>query len=359
MITSDPEKIMAKEYFLVPKIAGSACRLQGSRRLMCEISDFFGVMDQRHASIEQMQCTAGILFACGVTDLCSYYTIAFKPEDEVKPGKFSVHTYRRYTDFVTRLNACFTRGTIVTRVAVLYPIVALHAHFTPSTRSMYEPHVIPEVNDLDSAFTNLCRSLLQQQIDYDVVDETSLAGARVEGKSLWLGGRRYQVLVLPPMDTIRVKTMETSARFAEAGGAVVTHSLLPKYAAEGPDKDAMISAAVSRIQASGSLGCADAGSTSIGALVKTRVPSGCELAPPAGHILCTVLSKGAGTTYFLVNTASKSYAGTCAVRSVGELALQDPATGEERPLQPLTKSDAGTEFSLILRPFESLMFEFN
>ena len=357
MITSDPEKIMAKNYFMVPKVAGSACRLQGSRRLMCEISDFFGVMDQRHATIEQMQCTAGILFACGVTDLCSYYTIAFKPEDELKPGKFSVRTYRRYTAFVTRLNACFTRGTIENRVAVLYPITALHAHFIPSTRSMYEPHVIPEVNNLDSAFTGLCRSLLQQQIDYDVVDETSMTGARVAGRSLRLGERHYQFLILPPMDTIRVETMETIARFAEAGGAVVMHSLLPEFAAEGPEADGKINAAVGRIQASGSFGCADAGSTSIGAMVKARVPPRCELTPPTDHILCTVLRKSAGATYFLVNTSSKQYTGACTVRSTGRPVLLDPATGEVKSLQQHTATDACTEFPLTLLPFESLMVE--
>jgi hypothetical protein len=359
MITSDPGKIMAQDHFLVPKVAGSACRLQGSRRLMCEISDFFGVMDQHHASIEQMQCTAGILFACGVTDLCSYYTIAFKPEEEVKPNEFSVRTYRRYTDFVTRLNTCFTSATIENRVAVLYPIVSLHAHFTPSTRSMYEPHVVPAVNNLDHAFTGLCRGLLQQQIDYDVVDETSLAGARVDGSTLRFGERHYQVLILPPMDTIRVKTMEVIAGFAAAGGAVITHSLVPKFAAEGPEADAKINAAVSRIQASGSFACAEDEATSIGALVKARVPPGCELTPPSKHILCTVLSREGGTTCFLVNTASNLYAGNCTVRSLGELELFDPATGGKRPL-PQQKADGGcTEFSLTLRPFESLMIEYS
>jgi hypothetical protein len=325
---------------------------------MCEISDFFGIMDKHHASIEQMQSTAGILFAFGVTDLCSYYTLVFKPEVEVKPAEFSAQTYRRYTDFVTRLNACFTRGTIETRVAVLYPIVALHAHFTPSTRSMYEPHVNSEVNKLDSVFTGLCRSLLQQQIDYDVVDERNMTGARVDGKTLRVGARQYQVLILPPMDTIRVKTMETIAGFAESGGAVLAHPLVPRYAAEGPEADDRINAAFSRVQASGSFGCVEAGSRSIEELVKTKVPPGCELSPPAEHILCTVLSNAAGTTYFLVNTASKPYAGTCTVRSVGKPVIHVPATGEARPLQQQAAVEACTEFPLTLQPFESLLVVF-
>ena len=222
---------------------------------------------------------------------------------------------------------------------------------------MYEPHVIPEVNNLDSAFTGLCRSLLQQQIDYDVVDETSMTGARVAGRSLRLGERHYQFLILPPMDTIRVETMETIARFAEAGGAVVMHSLLPEFAAEGPEADGKINAAVGRIQASGSFGCADAGSTSIGAMVKARVPPRCELTPPTDHILCTVLRKSAGATYFLVNTSSKQYTGACTVRSTGRPVLLDPATGEVKSLQQHTATDACTEFPLTLLPFESLMVE--
>ena len=42
-----------------------------------------------------------------------------------------------------------------TRVAVLYPLTSLHANFTPSTRSMYEPHPRAEVRSLDRAFPDI------------------------------------------------------------------------------------------------------------------------------------------------------------------------------------------------------------
>jgi len=139
---------------------------------------------------------------------------------------------------------------------------------------------------------------------------------------------------------------------------VLAHPLVPRYAAEGPEADDRISAAVSRVQASGSFGCVEAGSSSIEELVKSRVHPRGELAPPAEHILCTVLSNAAGTTYFLVNTASKPYAGTCTVRSVGKPVIHVPATGEARPLQQQAVVEACTEFPLTLQPFESLLVVF-
>jgi hypothetical protein len=358
MILSDPEKMLAKDYFMVPKVAGSAARLQGSRRLMCEISDFFGVMDKKHATIEQMQCTAGILYSCGVTDLCSYYTLSFAPDAEVKPMEFPISQYRRWTEFARNLNALFAGGTIRTRVAVLYPLVSLWAHFTPSNRSMYEPHPNADVCFLDSAFTDLCRSLLQQQIYFDVVDERSLSSARVEGKTLVSGDRRYDALVLPPADTVRLATMEKITRFAEAGGSVFAHPLLPKYAAEGPDFDGVIVAAIGKLRAAGALGGSSPGNAPIGYLLRSRISPECDLTPSSPRVLSTVIDKAEGQVVLFVNVSAKPYDGICAFRVSGRAVLYDPATGEKRPLHPEPITGSRTRVKLALKPFESVAVSF-
>jgi hypothetical protein len=354
MILSDPEKIMAKDYFMVPKIAGSACRLQGARRLMCEISDFFGTMDKHPATMDQMKCTAGILFSFGVTDLCSYYPLSLAPEHEVKPNEFSTKAYRKYTEFTARLNSLFTSGKIETRVAVLYPILSLWAHFTPSNRSMYEPHPSPDVRFLDGAFTDLGRSLLEQQIDYDIVDERSLAGARVEGNSLVVGERRYQVLVLHPSDTIRLRTMETIVRFVEGGGSLLAHSMFPEHAAEGPEEDTRIKEMVRKIREAGALGGSEPGSPPIGYLVKSRIPPQCDIAPASANVLCTTIRRKEGPAYFFVNVSSKGYAGTCTFQAPGEPFLFDPSTGEDHPLRREKASSSLSRVSMTLGPLESL-----
>ena len=358
MIISNPEKIMAKDYFMVPKVAGSASRLQGVRQVMCEISDFFGRRDKDLATIEQMKCTTGVLFSFGVTQLCSYYGLLLDSETEAKPGQFHIEEYRKFTEFAARVSSMFSTGKIKPRVAVLYPILSLWAHFTPSNRSMYEPHPNPDVRYLDGAFTDLCRSLLQEQIDYDIVDERSLADATIEGKELVVGEQRYEVLLLPPADTTRLRTMETILRFVEAGGSVLAHSLVPKRAADGPQDDKRINEMVKKIRATGALGGSEPGSSPIGYLVNSRIPPDCDLTPSSPNILFTSLEREEGPAYFFVNVSSKGYAGTSTLQATGEPFVFDPATGEERPLQPKKESDGLSRFSLTLRPFESLFVLF-
>ncbi len=358
MITSDPEKIMAKEFFLVPKIAGSAARLQGKRRLMCEISDYFGTVDKKPATTDQMKCTAGILFSCGVTDLCSYYPLSFAPEQELKQFEIPATEYAKYTNFTARLNSLFTSGTIEARVAVLYPITSLWAHFTPSNRSMYEEHPNPVVQFLDKSFCDLCRSLLQQQIDYDVVDEKSLVAASINGNRLVVGEREYQALVLPPLDTVRVGTMEIIARFVGGGGAVFAHELLPRYAAEGPQDDGRIRAMVERIRAAGALGGSLPGSPPIGYLLRSRIPPDCALLPASPAILCTTVRDPEGPAHFFVNASSAGYAGTCTFRAEGKPVLYDPSSGQERSLDWEKSSGSGIKVPMRLRPFEAVFVLF-
>jgi hypothetical protein len=354
MILSDPGKIMKQLYFLVPNVAGSAARLQGKRRVMCEISDFFGQMEGQPATIRQMQSTAGILYALGVTDLVSMYPAAAVPEKDAAPGEFSPAHFRRYTDYTARLNYMFTGGTIGSRVAVLHPIRSVWAHFTPSNRSMYEPHPNPEVRLIDAAFTDLCRTLLQHQIDFDIVDERSLAGARIDGNALVLGARRYEVLILPPMDTLRIGTMETIAGFAGKEGAVFAHPLLPKYAAEGPEEDARLRAMTRNLLAAGSLGGSTPDAPPLVYLVKSRVPPDCHLAPATPDIVCARIERRNETAFFLVNTSAREYEGMGTFRGAGQPVMLDPATGNESAVDREVLGESNVRVRLSLKSFASM-----
>lgn len=351
MITSDPVKIMRKGYFIVPFVAGSACRLQGKRRQMCEISDFFGIMAKRHASLAEMQCTAGILFSGGVTDLCSYYSLSFKPQAERQPHEFPPAAYRKYTACVTRLNARFTAGTIDARVAVLHPSVAFHAGFTPSPRSMYEPHPKSALNRLDAAFTRLCRDLLARRIGFDLVDDASLAASRSVNGQLHLGPRRYDAVVVPPMDTFRHCSLMALERFAAAGGTIVATAALPRFAAEGPGADAAMVDAFARLRLTGALKVA--GSQSVGAVLERSVAANCGLKPANRDLLCTRLDLSGRTAWFLVNPTARAYRGQCTVAAERRVTVFDPATGRTRH-PPHRQIDGGTvSCSLVLPAFRT------
>ena len=346
----------------MPKIASSAARLQGKRRVMCEISDFFGMMGGRHASLEQMKCTAGVLMSLGITDFTSYYSVPLRPNQPAdftpKSRRFSVEEYRQYTDYVSRVNTFLGEGAFAPRTAVLHPIVSVWANFTPPTRSMYEPHPSERVRFIDDSFADLCRDLLQHQIDFDIVDEKSVADARMKAKQLFVGAQEYDVLVLPPMDTIRLRTLETIRQCAEEGGSVFTHPLAPTFAAEGSDKDNQIKSMMGRIAAKGGLHHATPKSTPMTYLVNSRIPPQCLLNPPSPNILCKAVSRKEGKMYFLVNASSEAYTGACTLLSIGKPAAFDPATGKEQAVTSQKVGRSRTQIGLTLQPFASLFVEF-
>jgi len=365
MILSSPERIMQdrEPFFLVPKVASSAARLQGKRRVMCEISDFFGMMGGRHASLAQMKCTAGVLMSLGITDFTSFYSVSLNskqpPDPALKSRRFSAQEYRQYTDYVSRVNTVLGEGAYQRRTAVLHPIVSVWANFTPPTRSMYEPHPSDRVRFIDESFANLCRELIQHQVEYDIVDEKSLTTARVEGKTLVIGEHSYEVVVIPPMDTIRLGTLETIHRFAQQGGSVFAHPLHPQYAAEGFEKDAEIKKMMAATMANAPVEGVNPKTTPIHYLIRSRVPPLCHLTPSSTNILCTTISNNGKSAFFLVNSSSKEYSGSFLFRSSGVPVMLDPATGEEKHVGCKKVGDTSIQIEATIGPYASTFVTFH
>ena len=223
---------------------------------------------------------------------------------------------------------------------------------------MYEDHPNPDVVALDKAFCTFCRGLLQQQIDFDVVDEESLAAATIESGQVLVGKRRYDVIALPPMDTIHLRTMEVLAGFVDTGGAVFAHPMSPKYAAEGEEKDPKIVALAERAKAAGGLGGSQPGSPPIGYLIKSRLCDDCGLHPASPAMLLSTIRREEGTAYFLVNTSGIPYEGTCTLRGAGRPVIYDPSTNKEQPVPILNMSGSSCQIALNLCPYESMFVLF-
>jgi hypothetical protein len=218
---------------------------------------------------------------------------------------------------------------------------------------MYEPHPSDRVRFIDDSFASLCRELIQHQVEFDIVDEKNLAAAKIEGTTLVVGGHTYDVVVLPPMDTIRLRTLETIHRFAQDGGSVFAHPLHPQFAAEGVAKDAQIKNMMAAIIAKGPEGGVNPQTTPIHYLVRSRVPPLCHLTPSSTHVLCTTISSKENFTFFLVNSSSMEYSGTLLFRSTGVPVMLDPATGEEKHVGFKKVGDASIQIDATIGSYAS------
>lgn len=137
-------------------------------------------------------------------------------------------------------------GRHVADVAVLYPIAALQAAYSFSSKAQnghyyaYMGGIVPPEIDYMDVGESLFRGL---RVDYTYLHPEVLAQkCTVEGKQLRLNNENnweeYKVLILPGGEVLSADAAAKILAFYRAGGAVIATSKLPKYAAEaGRDQE--------------------------------------------------------------------------------------------------------------------------
>ncbi len=167
ILSSDPLALVAGNGFLVPKLISSAAHIMGRTETMSETSDFAEQMGGRRATLQQMKATAALQYLLGINTMTSYYP---DPYGATHPNNTEQRRadYAEYNAQVGRLSLLLREAQHECDVAVLYPIAGVQANFYPTTLSMYQPHPSRRLNEIDDGFVNLCRWLLQHQIDFDI-----------------------------------------------------------------------------------------------------------------------------------------------------------------------------------------------
>ena len=144
--------------------------------------------------------------------------------------------WRTFTEYVTRLSYLLSQGTHRADVALLYPLATVHANWEDRW----------DFNETARSFSkgmyDLAKTVYRNGIDLDFVDDTALGKARVEGDRLVIAEMPFRAVVLPPMTTIRLRTMRLIAEFHRAGGTVVSYGCLPTASDEGGRGDPALAA---------------------------------------------------------------------------------------------------------------------
>lgn len=198
-------------YAVTAALASSAARLNGTRRVMTEVSDFSEQMSQkRSASLDEMCATAAWQYALGVTDFTLYYSRT-RPADE----------YRRYGDYTGRLGALLTPAKRIARVAFYYPIYDLWSWYVPEAGRLSLESQPEIVQNIVRSFSDVSSQLVRGGVSFCYLDHNHLAQAKVQGKQLSLSMNSFDALMIPAVDEIPAEAQKVIEAFQAAGGMVI------------------------------------------------------------------------------------------------------------------------------------------
>lgn len=326
MLTSDPRTIVVGVSFIVPKLGSSAAHLEGIYETMSETSDYVqrtGAWggQKRRAWLPEMKATAAIQFLLGINTITSYYAHPFGDQSER-------NDYAHYCTYVGRLGVMLRNAQHICDVAVLYPISGIWANFYPTTLSMYQPHPSKRLNEIDEQFLQLCKFLLQHQVDYDIVDERAIQEAKVERGRFRIAKETYKALIVPTTDAIHLATLRRIAELKRRGILVIAIGETPKFAASRNEDNEQVRKLSSQVFSGESwLPFADE------RLIRKLRESGCGvLVEPHNPDLWVARYKRDDLQIcFLVNTSTEPISATVHLPSWKQANLLSPNNGEVQP----------------------------
>jgi glycosyl hydrolase family 106( putative alpha-L-rhamnosidase) len=208
------------------KVGSSAAHQLGSPRLLCE--SFGGIfMD---ATMQRMKWIADWEYVLGVNLLNPHgfhYTLEGPRKRDWPPSMFYQYPWWQYygdfSNYMSRLSHLLSGGKHIAKVAVLWPMNAMFATYTPQTHNALGDRIERDFNTL----TDL---LLRLHYDYDYLDEDMLTTAELDGNTIRIQEEAYELLVLPPMAHLKLSTLEHLEKFVAQGGRILGMIFLPNQA---------------------------------------------------------------------------------------------------------------------------------
>ena len=223
---------------ITPKIASSAARSFGKQDLYCEVFGAYGW----DVTLEKMKAVTDWLFSRGVNRLILssfYFAMDGDWQFEIPPSLFYQNTQwqylPKYTEYARRLSYMLSGGRNISQIAVLYANKSVQVVLTPLNEK--------SADQIDSSFIALSNFLLENQLDFDYLDERILNKAEikeVEGKvvlrmnqkDFWID---YEILILPLVQIIEETALQKVKSFHNRGGKIIAYGDMPRFSPDGID----------------------------------------------------------------------------------------------------------------------------
>ena len=124
--------------------------------------------------------------------------------------------YKYLEDHFARVNAALTRGKPIVKIGVIHPVESYWLHWGPSAQTEGLR------TQMDERFQQLTDWLLRNQLDFDFISEALLPEQYdPEGEGFTVGAMRYDVVIVPGMETIRGTTIKALQNYYDREGQVL------------------------------------------------------------------------------------------------------------------------------------------
>ncbi|RPJ86408.1 MAG: hypothetical protein EHM18_06375, partial [Acidobacteria bacterium] len=221
----------------VKEISSLANQL-GHRRTLCEAYGAGG-WDLR---FEDMKRIGDWMYALGVNTLdqhLAYVTLRGARKRD-HPQSFTYHepwwdAYHVSATYFSRLSLALSQGQQINHILVLEPTTSAWMY-----NALRRNTPTPELDRIGETFQSLVVDLEKAQVEFDLACEDVMAGhGSVEGKTLKIGQRAYDLLVIPPMtENLNSTTADLLRRFLDQGGMLLSCSDPPARVDGGDNEKA-------------------------------------------------------------------------------------------------------------------------
>ncbi|MBL7813936.1 MAG: hypothetical protein JNL70_02935 [Saprospiraceae bacterium] len=224
---------------LVLKLASSAAHVAGKRFVSSETATWLG--NHFKVSLSQIKPIVDESFLGGVNHIF-YHGIPYSPPNEPFPGwlfyaSTNFNQQSHFWNTLPELNAYIERCQNLLQnsqpdndVLVYFPIHDLwHSVGRNAKLHMLDVHAIIRQGMFNSPFGRLAQQLKQDGYSFDFVsDRQILASKTIDNQLITGGGRKYRVIVVPPIEYMPLETLRALEKRQNEGVLVVFMEKLPR-----------------------------------------------------------------------------------------------------------------------------------
>lgn len=211
-----------------PKQLSSLSHIYGRNRSMVEAMGGGGYV----ITPEEYRYGMARLGVCGINffvpHLFHYSDNNLESYNDWPPSWFFRNPYWKYfkplADFGRRISYMNRQGSHVCHVSVLYPLAEQWAGGYAGGADQRDYVALQDI-------------LLNNQIDYDVINDEAFLVSDCSGGEIKLHDESYKVLILPSINLITLETAKKIADFYHNGGIVIASGGIPYHSVFGNDNE--------------------------------------------------------------------------------------------------------------------------